>query len=570
MSLKYLLIGINASFSHTCLAVRSISSYCDIPFLEFTINQPYEQILQKIIEEKSDVILFSGYIWNVDIIKNLIFDIKQIITDVVIGAGGPEFSYSEEKYFLEIPVLDFIVKGEGEETFLEIKEQKNQSLCDLYKNLEKINGIYLKKENKLFYTGQRDLICNLDDLKFPYPELLEERGLSPLSSLANKIIYYESSRGCPYSCSYCLSSIDKNVRFKSLNCVYDELQIFLDAKVPLVKFVDRTYNLNPERYINIWKYIIEHHNGITMFHFEIEAEFLTEKALCFLKTVPPGIMQFEMGVQSSNKKTLESINRSSNVEKLAENIKRIPNHIHQHVDLIAGLPYEDLKTFGNSFDFVLSLNPDAFQLGFLKILSGTQMEEYAKKNGWIWMKQPVYETLSTPYMSFSDMCFLKDVEVLVDAIWNSKKFINFLNYIKRKISLWAFFSQLAKYGKEINVFDSPKKETFWFEFLYKVINGVTGGTALPIPVLQSSDISISLLNNLLKYDFVLRGKQGGYPVWYNHIYDKQKHRELLEKNGGIKNARLDFAHSEYEVFDYDVEQEKPENFPGIYEKLIKY
>lgn len=552
--MQYLLVGVNASYSHTSLSVRTLSTYSSIPFLEFTINQTHTQILREIIEKKADVILFSTYIWNAQIICNLISDIKKILPQCLIGAGGPEFGYAPEKYFNINQSLDFIIEGEGEQTVQELKQIFDGN------NYSKIKGIWYKADNKIIFSGKRDLMCDLSSLKFPYPELLKEREIfySDEKSLENKILYYESSRGCPYSCSYCISSIEKQVRFMPLERVYSDLQIFLDAKIPLVKFVDRTYNINPQRYINIWKYIVQNHNGITMFHFEIEAEFLSEQALEFLQTVPKNVMQFEIGVQSSNKKTLEAINRSNNTEQLAQKIKQIPKTIHQHLDLIAGLPYEDLLSFGESFNYVMELKPDALQLGFLKVLPGTQMEKYAKQNGWKWMENPVYETFSTPYLSYEDMLFLKDMEILVDAFWNSKKFVHFMSYVGRVTDYWNFFDKLTKIGQKNGIFENARRETFWFEYVFQNLNACFS--------LEQMNVA----KDLLRYDFVLRGKQGGYPDWYEHRYDKEKHRNLLEKNGGIKNARLDFAHSEYEVFDYDVEKDFPENYEGTFEKLIKY
>lgn len=340
-----------------------------------------------------------------------------------------------------------------------------------------------------------------------------------------------------------------------LERVYKDLQIFLDAQVPLVKFVDRTYNLQQERYIAIWEYILEHHNGKTMFHFEIEAEYLSEQALDFLQKVPAGVMQFEIGVQSANRETLRAVNRSDNIEKLAANIRRIPRTIHQHLDLIAGLPFEDLESFGRSFDFVMALAPDALQLGFLKVLHGTPMEKYAAANNWKWMQTPAYETFSTPYMSYDDMLFLKDVEVLVDAYWNSGVFANTMKYIGRTVGFWKFFCSMTEFCRASGAFEQPRRESYWFEILAKY---------------SANHTSYIVHHTLLKYDFILRGKQGNFPEWYVRNYNKDRHWELLEQSGGVKNPRLDFAHSEYEVFDFDVDAEEPEKCPGQFEKLLKY
>jgi len=542
--------------------------------MEFTINQPVGEILRGIEKQKPDVVLFSTYIWNAEITAKILPDVKKILPEAIVGAGGPEFSYGAEKYFQMLPELDFVIAGEGERVLAElcsvIKNEelkiKNEGLETVFKD---VKGLFLRQRGQSQgdgslepggrisrFTGEQELICDLSELKFPYPMLVD--GTADKDWINSHIFYYESSRGCPYSCSYCLSSVDKRVRFMPLERVYTDLQIFLDANVPLVKFVDRTYNLKPERYISIWRYILEHHNKKTMFHFEIEAEYLSEEALEFLQQVPEGVMQFEIGVQSANKKTLQTINRSDNIEKLAENIKRIPRTIHQHLDLIAGLPYEDLESFGKSFDFVMALKPDALQLGFLKILSGTQMEKYAKENGWKWMKNPVYETFSTPYMPYEHMMFLKDLETMVDAYWNSGKFPHVMAYVERNVGFWKFFYDMTRWGQTLNVFDAPRRETFYFELLAR------GDRP------QWSQGDGSLVYDLLRYDFVLRGKQGGFPAWYSHRYNKDRHRELLEQNGGVKNARLDFAYSEYEVFDWNVDAKVPEKNKGVYEKLVFY
>lgn len=600
--MTFLLVAINASYSHTSLAVRSLSACTGIPFCEFTINQPAGEILRGIEKYKPDVVLFSTYIWNAEITAKIIPDVKKILPESIVGAGGPEFSYRAAYYLQMLPELDFVMCGEGERVLKAVEEKVGEKSSvfshqsseveggaawkeEFLFKLKDIRGLFLRNSEgqeqggqPFIFTGEQELICDLGELNFPYPML--EDGTADKGWIESHIFYYESSRGCPYSCSYCLSSVDKRVRFMPLERVYKDLQIFLDADVPLVKFVDRTYNLKPERYINIWRYILEHHNKKTMFHFEIEAEYLSKEALEFLQQVPAGVMQFEIGVQSANKKTLQAINRSDNIEKLAENIKQIPRTIHQHLDLIAGLPYENLESFGKSFDFVMALKPDALQLGFLKVLSGTQMEQYAKENGWKWMKNPVYETFSTPYMPYEHMMFLKDLETMVDAYWNSGKFPHVMAYVERNVGFWKFFYDMTKWGQTLGVFEAPHRETFYFELLARGDRpewGVAGQLEKDLcPAGEggeqqgASQGETSPLYDLLRYDFVLRGKQGGFPQWYAHRYNKDRHRELLEQNGGVKNARLDFAFSEYEVFDWNVDSKVPENEPCNYEKLIFY
>lgn len=694
--MKVLLVSVNASYMHTNLAIRDLKNYAEKSFsadvgasdsetpetagrnagavgqnaaplsgekssarpeiviAEYTINQPVGEVLRGIAFTNADLVLFSTYIWNAEYVCKLMPEIKKVLPDCILGAGGPEFGYGAKKYLSAIADLDFIIFGEGELTFTELVEKSGGDAKSLPAKLKDIKGLFCRahgtvakksaeepahygkcksaqidtdktahsdagkvadddahygecksaqadtettgtprirdESTDILFTGNRALIEILDDIPFPYPEIL-----AGTADPDHKIYYYESSRGCPFGCSYCLSSVDKRVRFKSLERTCSELQIFLDNNIKLVKFVDRTYNLDENRYIGIWDYIAKHHNGKTMFHFEIEAEYLSEKALAFLQSIPAGVMQFEMGVQSANKKTLAAINRSTNVEELAQKIKRIPRTIHQHLDLIAGLPYEDLESFGHSYDFVMALRPDALQLGFLKVLNGTEMEKYAKDNGWKWMESPAYETFSTPYMTFSDIAFLKDIEVVTDSYWNKSSFAYTMNYVFRVTSPWAFFCALVEYGRSVNAFSQARKEAYWFELINDFVGlaceHLTGGARdtdfrldnvaasfeklVPAGSVakQAADLGkldTNLIYDLLRYDFVRTGKKGNFPAWYKHIYDKDKHRKLLEENGLLENTRIGFAITEYDEFDYNVLSASPEKEKKHTEVLIKY
>lgn len=566
------LVGINASYMHTCAAVRSIcgfvKKYADaqnddirIDFAEYTVNQPVQEILRGIHDSNADVILISAYIWNIEIVEKILPDIKKILPGCIVGAGGPEVGYAPDVYLKKNGALDFIVSGEGEVTVFELLKAMCKNTAGNFfteKNCF-VPGIYYfsNRTEKIVFTGLRNAIDDLSVLPFLYPELL-----SGDFDTDNKIYYFESSRGCPYRCSYCLSSVEQNVRFKSLEQTFSELQIFLDANVRLVKFVDRTFNLNPGRYIQIWNYILLHHNGKTVFHFEIEAEHLSEEALSFLQTVPAGVMQFEIGIQSANRSSLKAVNRSDNIARLQENIRRLPKTIHRHLDLIAGLPYEDMESFGNSFDFAMDLKPDALQLGFLKILHGTDMEKYAAANGWKWQEHAVYETLSTPYMTFDGFQFLKDIEKLTDAFWNKKSFSFSMNYIFRKIRPWIFFSRLCCFARKKDVFAVSHRELFWFELLSDFFDSADGCGGMPFDK--------QVARELLRFDFVRLAKRSSFPSWYVHRYDKNKHRALLEQKGLLHSTRLAFAMTEFETFDYDVKSDVPEKNPGTFEMLIEY
>ena len=529
MMSKILLAAVNASFSHTNIAVRSISLYCENPevsFGEWTINQMMFEVLREIREKNPQMVIFSVYIWNIDFIEKLVKNLKALDSSIIIGAGGPEVSFCAENVLENLPELDFVIQGEGEETVKEISQKffENKTKTEFFESLKDVKGVFFRScENKILFTKSRPLISDLSLLKFPYSEITEGD---------HKIFYYESSRGCPFSCAYCMSSLDKRVRFMPLERVKKDLQFFLDSKVKLVKFVDRTYNLDEKRYLEIWKYILDNHNGCTKFHFEIEAEFLSENAIDFLQNVPENVFQFEIGVQSVNPKTLSAVSRSPETEKLFHNVKRLPKTIPCHLDLIAGLPFENLESFGKSFDSVMNLAPDEMQLGFLKVLYGTQMKEFAEKNGFKFLKTAPYEVLSTPFLSFEEICFLKDLEVLLDVFYNSGNFKKSSIYAGRVYGFWKFFCEAVEMARIKNVFDSQRNLSFWFEFFADFAE-------------FKKD---SVLIELLRFDFVKSGKKGSFPSWYSHHYDKELHKKALDEHDGITNCRLNFAYSEYEEF----------------------
>ena len=560
--MKTLLIGINSKFSHTNLAIRSIKEYVKHksninPIIkEFTINQLTTDILRDIIFEKPNVILFSVYIWNIEFTLKVIQEIKKILPKVFIGVGGPEVSYRAEEILQENKFIDCVISGEGEISTCELLINLNKNF-DLEKNEFNsfdfnIDGIYFRNKN---FTP-RNPIQNLDELFFAYPQLKNSINDKTENSIQeenldvnNRIFYYESSRGCPFRCSYCLSSIDKSVRNRSLEKVFEDLQIFLDAKVKLVKFVDRTFNLNEDRTIAIWNFIKDNHNGITMFHFEIAAQQLSEKMLQTIKDFPKGIMQFEIGIQSTNEKTLDAIGRPANLPKLVEKIKQIPKTIHSHLDLIAGLPHESILEFKNSFDFVIKLKPDMLQLGFLKILSGTQMESFAKENDYQFSATPPYEVLSTPYVSYFDLQFLKDVEEVLDIFYNSNNFEFTFNYIfslqeKFDFSIFEILSSIVNYFREINIFETPQKTNVFFKLFLDFINSNHFEKYQNI-------FDKELLQNLVKFDFIISEKTSNFPVWYNRNYDKENHKEALIKFCNFESTRLAYSHSEYDEFDFN-------------------
>ena len=453
--MKFLLTAINAKYIHSNLAVYSLRAAAlaaapasdkhepfSVELAEFTINHRTEEILRDIFLRKPDVLLFSCYIWNIVYVRELAENCKKIMPEVPVWLGGPEVSYDAEKFLRENPAADGILCGEGEETFRLLAECYAAGQADT-EHLAEIPGLVFREPVE---SAARPIRVNtpaplpdLSALPFPYGELAE---------FENRIIYYESSRGCPFSCSYCLSSIEKSVRFRDIEKVCRELQFFLDRRVPQVKFVDRTFNCRKSHAMAVWSYILEHDNGITNFHFEIEAELLDEEELALLERMRPGLVQLEIGVQSANRETLKAVRRSTDLERLRRVVERIRDgkNIHQHLDLIAGLPFEDYESFGHSFDQVFALKPEQLQLGFLKVLKGAPMYEEARKYGIAYRSQPPYEVLFTPWLPFSDILRLKMIEEMVEIYYNSHQFgMTLGQLIPRFSSAFAFFEQLALY-----------------------------------------------------------------------------------------------------------------------------
>ena len=418
--MKILLAACNAKYIHSNLAVFDLKAYAreydsHVILREYTINQLKDDILGDIYRTHPDVVCVSCYIWNITFVKELMQDLRKILPGVPFWAGGPEVSYDAEEFLSKNPAFNGVMVGEGEETFLELVKHYVEGNIPL----ENIKGIvYHKPDNTFLNNGWRE-IMDLSKVPFVYEDLKD---------FENRIIYYESSRGCPFSCSYCLSSVDKRLRFRNLELVKKELQFFLDHKVPQVKFVDRTFNCKHDHAMAIWQYIKDHDNGITNFHFEVSADLLRENELELISTMRPGLIQLEIGVQSTNPDTIRAIHRTMDFEKLTGIVNRIHSfkNIHQHLDLIAGLPYEDYDSFHKSFNDVYALKPQQLQLGFLKVLKGSHMKEMTSEYQIIHKEQEPYEVLGTKWLSYDDILRLKMVESMVEVYYNSGQFQNTL------------------------------------------------------------------------------------------------------------------------------------------------
>lgn len=559
--MKTVLVAINAKYIHSNLAVYSLRSYArtfgyEPELLEFTINQQKDQILKGIYEAKPDLLCFSCYIWNLSYVEEIIEDIKKILPKITIWAGGPEVSYDAPQFLKRHPEVDGIMCAEGEKTLTELiryyESEKSQG-----KSLDEINGIVYQENRTIHQTPLRD-IMNMDDLVFPYEDLKD---------FEHKIIYYESSRGCPFSCSYCLSSIDKKLRFRSFSLVEKELEFFLAHKVPQVKFVDRTFNCKKSHAMAIWTYIKEHDNGITNFHFEVAADLLTEDEIALIQTMRPGLIQLEIGVQSTNEKTLAEIHRKTDFEEITRKVKAVQKgeNVHQHLDLIAGLPYENYESFGRSFNDVYALKPEQLQLGFLKVLKGSYMAEAAEGYGCVHKAKPPYEVLGTRWLSYEEILKLKGVEEMVEVYYNSGQFQKTIRAMEHLFeTAFSMYEELADFYEKNGYNEVSHTRIRRYEILQEF--------------LQEKEANLEYFKQLMIFDLYARENMKTRPQWANDLsaykmqildfYKKEEENpELLTDYQGYQ-ARQTIKMTHIEVFTYDVINENEEK--GAYPVLFDY
>lgn len=486
--MNVLLTAINAKYIHSNPAVYSLRAYAcryggsrygdRIRIAEYTINQPFDEILMDIYKKHPDILCISCYLWNISCVEQLITEIPKILPDTKIWLGGPEVSYNGKDMLEIFPGLTGVMCGEGEQTFLELMEYYEDRSAfstepqTYRRELRDINGIIYREDR-----GSNEEICetsarkpmDLNNIPFIYEHI---------EDFENRIVYYESSRGCPFSCSYCLSSIDKCLRFRDISLVKRELQFFIEHNVPQVKFVDRTFNCFHDHAIAVWKYIKEHDRGITNFHFEVAADLLNEEEIAIIQSMRPGLIQLEIGVQSTNADTVREIRRKMDLEKVERNTAAVrkPRNVHQHLDLIAGLPFEDYESFARSFDRVYAMRPDQLQLGFLKVLKGSFMHGKTEAYGLVYQNRPPYEVLSTKWLSYGDVIRLKKIEEMVEVYYNSGQFRNTMEQMEREYSSpFAMYSALADYYEENGLFEVSHSRIARYEilnrFLEKYIQG---------------------------------------------------------------------------------------------------
>lgn len=453
--MNILLVAVNAKYIHSNLAVYSLKAYAEkqnclrgsIDIAEYTINQPLDQILMDLYKKKPEILCFSCYLWNISYIEQLVCEISKVMPEIEIWLGGSEVSWNAEEVLQRLPQVRGVMRGEGEETFLDLVHFYEGAFESCGKGLDDILGItYYKEEVReekterfITATEERPVMADLNGIPFVYEDI---------EAFEHKIIYYESSRGCPFSCSYCLSSIDKCLRFRDLELVKRELQFFIDHDVPQVKFVDRTFNCRHDHAMEIWRYVAEHDKGVTNFHFEVAADLLNEEEVALIASMRPGLIQLEIGIQSTNMQTIREIRRTMQFEKVKRIVEQIhaKGNIHQHLDLIVGLPYEDYQRFRCSFNEVYALKPEQLQLGFLKVLKGSYMEEKAKDYQLVYQERPPFEVLSTAWISYDEVIALKGIEEMVEVYYNSRQFEKTLELLEKEFDdACAMFEALRDY-----------------------------------------------------------------------------------------------------------------------------
>lgn len=570
--MKILLTAINAKYIHSNLAVYNLRAYAahyakgmtasdTVEIGEYTINNQMEDILEGIYKAKPDVLMFSCYIWNIAYVEELAEEFHKLRPEVPIWVGGPEVSYETESFLRCHPQITGVMIGEGEKTFCELAEyyageiRSNKEAKEIKEiqtikqsvNLGEIAGIVYRNEEEIVFTAPREML-DLSDIPFCYDEA---------GDFKNRIIYYESSRGCPFSCSYCLSSVEKQLRFRNTELVKKELQFFIDREVPQVKFVDRTFNCNHAHAMEIWSYIKEHDNGITNFHFEISADLLKEEELALIGTMRPGLIQLEIGVQSTNGATIKEIHRTMQLERLKEVVREVQKHenIHEHLDLIAGLPFEDYDTFAKSFDEIYELRPNQLQLGFLKVLKGSYMYEHAKEYEIAYHSRPPYEVLKTKWLPYDDVLKIRQVEEMLEVYYNSGQFevtMKVLGVLFK--SAFFLFQDLGKFYEKKGYFGMShariRRSEILLEFVEETFSADTEKENLQ-EVQNLCEIS-DIIKESLIFDLYYRENCKSRPAWAKDLSTWKQVTRIYCKNG---------KQSHVECFSY--------RFPDKGERVLK-
>ncbi len=561
--MNVLLTALNSKYIHTNLAVRYLHEFaaqrgypCTIA--EYTINQHLPDVLDEIYRQLPDVLVLSCYIWNIEMMLDLAEEYRRICPEVKIIAGGPEVSFNGAEILRAHPAFDAVLCGEGETAFLEYMQYLHGE-----RSIHDVHSLVWKNAEGEITANPVAEPLDMAQLPFPYPDL---------ETLSDRILYFESIRGCPFRCSYCLSSVAGRVRYLPLELTFQRLQKFLDARVRQVKFVDRTFNCSKEHAMAVWKYLAAHDNGVTNFHFELTAHLIDREMIDFLKTVRKGLFQFEIGVQSTNPDTIREIRRTTDTERLLEICRELdqPKNIHLHLDLIAGLPYEDFHSFGRSFDTVMQIRPQQMQLGFLKVLKGSHMAQAAESYGLVYSKKAPFQVIRTNWLSYSELLRLKDMESVVEDYYNSGLFQTQISWmLDQEESVFSFFLDFGQYRVENGLRLIPQS----------IENRCTTLKEYYFARYPERSTQLALLNDLCLFDFCLHGKPKKLPEWIsteqNLAYNEKirafyRNEELLtrffpsadaadSKQLAKQIAKQLASQSHIQVFAYDVRtlQRKP-------------
>lgn len=564
--MKALITTLNSKYVHTNLAIRylkaQVEDIIDIKLEEFTINTNLNYILKKIYEEKPDLIVFSTYIWNLEETLKISRSLKKIKKDIKILLGGPEVSFEEKDLLLKNDCIDYIIRGEGEFTFKEFIRAYSKG-----ESLSNIKGLTYKLDDKIIQNEDRELIKDLDLIKSPYSNIDKDQ-------YKNKIIYYETSRGCPFNCEYCLSSTLDGIRFFSLDRVKSDIKNLINSGVKQIKFIDRTFNIEKNRVLELLDFLIEIDDGDINYHLEIAAHVLSKEIIERLKYARKGLFQFEIGVQSTNEQTLREIGRYQDFNKLKENVLKIKSYenIHQHLDLIAGLPYENYESFKKSFNDVFNLDVGHVQLGFLKVLKGTKIKVKEELHGFLYRDYPTYEILQTKYIKYEELEKLKEVEEIVEIYWNSKNFNTSLRFIINNLyenNPFLFFDEFSLYFKNKDYFDI----SLGINKLYEILLDYFESNLLE--KFGSKIDYIDLFKDLLKFDYMTLGKKNKIPKIFNKIdvvdYKDLCHKFLKDINNLEKYlkdkvdvpAKFIIKDVSFETFSYDILNLKESNYKDI-------
>ena len=550
--MKILLVAINAKYIHSNLAVHSLKAsageYKDmVEIAEFTINNQADYILEEIYKRKPDVLMFSCYIWNLMMIENVMREFHKLCPDVPIWVGGPEVSFEVADFLKEHSEVFGVMMGEGEETFRELchiyAQHKNQrsDFCLGKDELKETKGIAFSCEGNVQVNVWRS-IMDMSTLPFAYDKM---------EDFSNRIIYYESSRGCPFSCSYCLSSVDKKLRFRDIDLVKEELQFFIDQRVPQIKFVDRTFNCHHEHAMEIWKYIHEHDNGVTNFHFEVSADLINEEELALMEQMRPGLIQLEIGVQSTNEITIKEIKRTMKLERLKEIVEKIKGfgNIHQHLDLIAGLPFEDYDTFRKSFDDIYALQPNQLQMGFLKVLKGSYMYEHATEYEILYHDNPPYEVLATKWLSYEDVLRMKRIEEMLEVYYNSGQFEITMKVLGTHFdSAFDMFQKMGDFYEAKGYFGMSHSRIRRCEILMEFLEQEW-------PMDEVHGDWYDCIRQALVFDLYYRENCKSRPSWASNLEHIKSFTRFYCKNGKMSHLEMfsyDFLNENYTCLDEPV------------------